>query len=637
MTTENRQATDIIGQPLVRSFLMRAEKETVDTDARTVELSFSSDAPVEHWFGKLILDHSPKCVRQERIKDGAPLLIDHNRSLQIGVLEDVRFTEGKGRTRARFSRRPMAEGELQDIADGIRTKISVGFFVHKMELVETDDKEGDTYRATNWEPFEVSIVSIPADTSVGVGRELQTKDDFEARLNEARTHYVETTTTPTEVRTRTVKDEDKTNTANVPATVAANPADNQGAMTPAMSEAREILALGEMTGDTDFARNHIASGTSLADFRKALQTERAAKQAAITQAPVVDLSAKEQKQYSIARAILADADQRDGKRTSSFELEVSEEIEKKLPGHIKRHGGIFIPTSMNRAGLDSKTDTKGQELVFTEQGDFISRLYARSVLMNLGVTKLAGLQGNVAFPKQIGSAQLFWVGENPGVDVPESSLMLDQVLLSPKTAQSTTSFSRQLLRQSAMDTDGLVKDDLAKVAALGIDLAGLHGAGGLAPTGIFNQAGVGVVDFENGPITFAKVVEMETEISESNASDLGSMAYVTTVPVLGRAKTTQMFAATNGMPLLAGGEINGYPAVASTQVRRDLGVGTNEHAIAFGVWSEMLFGEWGAMEIITDPYRLKKQGMIEVTNFMMVDMAIRHAEAFVKGIKLQNA
>jgi hypothetical protein len=72
----------------------------------------------------------------------------------------------------------------------------------------------------------------------------------------------------------------------------------------------------------------------------------------------------------------------------------------------------------------------------------------------------------------------------------------------------------------------------------------------------------------------------------------------------------------------------------TNQLKKNLGVGTNEHGLVFGVWSQLLIGEWGTLELITDPYRLKKQGMIEVTSFLMADVAIRHGESFCKATGL---
>lgn len=153
---------------LFRSYALN--REAINRDARTVELSFSSEVPVERYFGWEILDHSPQSVRLDRLKKGGPLLVDHDRADLAGVIEDVSIgSDRKGRAVARFGKSARAEEIYNDVLDGIRTNVSVGYRIHNMILTEEKDDEA-TYRATDWEPLEVSIVSIPADTSVGIGR-----------------------------------------------------------------------------------------------------------------------------------------------------------------------------------------------------------------------------------------------------------------------------------------------------------------------------------------------------------------------------------------------------------------------------------------------------------------------------------
>lgn len=137
-----------------------------DDDARTVELSFSSEEPVARWEGLEILDHSPGSIRTERLQNGAPLLMDHDTRDQIGVVESVKFgSDRKGRAVVRFSRNARADDIYRDVVDGIRGNVSVGYLIH-----ETHKEGANSYRVTDWEPYEISIVSVPADTTVGVGR-----------------------------------------------------------------------------------------------------------------------------------------------------------------------------------------------------------------------------------------------------------------------------------------------------------------------------------------------------------------------------------------------------------------------------------------------------------------------------------
>lgn len=396
----------------------------------------------------------------------------------------------------------------------------------------------------------------------------------------------------------------------------------------------------------ELAREFALTDRSEKDFFAAVNEKRAAWKTPVPPAaPLVTLTDAERKEYSISRAILVDANGRDhdyrGTETNCFELEVSREIQRKLnaPG-VKDHGGFYMPTgialrglTLQRAGLDTKTATKGAELLFIEPGSFIEMLRNRAKVMMLGATVLPGLTSNVAFPRQTGAGSFTWVAENPGADVAESNLLLDQMVLAPKTGQSSTSYSRQLLTQGVANIDSLVQNDLVQINALAIDLAAIHGAGAPAPTGIYSLTGVNAEAFAGG-ITFAHVVNMETLIEAANA-DVGTMAYLTTPEIGGKAKQAPVLANTVGLPIWQNGQMNGYRAEVSNQVSKVLGAGA-EHGIVFGVWSELVIGEWGALEIITDPYRLKKQGMIEVTSFIMVDINARHPKAFSKGTGLTN-
>lgn len=401
-----------------------------------------------------------------------------------------------------------------------------------------------------------------------------------------------------------------------------------------------LIALGDKFGEAEMARDFALAGKTEPELRAAILEKRTkASERATPQGPLVDMSANEMKRYSIARALLADANIRDNKKDNCFELEISQEIERKLDKSIERHGGIFVPTLHNRemlqrAGLDTATSTKGQTAVFTEYGGFIDLLRNKMMVAQLGATVLPGLQGNVGITRQTGAGTFSWVAQNPGSDVAESELTLDLVTLSPKTGQSTTSYSRQLLAQSSVNVDSLVQNDLALINALGIDRAAIHGSGSSnQPTGLYAQSGLNAVAF-GGVITYGLAVDMETEIAVDNA-DIGTMAYLTTPGARGVAKKTQQFASTNGQALWASGEMNGYRAEASNQVssvmNASAATGGTSHGILFGVWSQLLIGEWGAMELITDPYRLKKQGMIEVTSFVLVDVAVRYPTAFCKG------
>lgn len=162
------QLREIRGTRVERVF--QVERDGLDTDKRTAWLSIASEEPCERWWGVEILDVRAGSLRDKRLKSGAPLLVGHDPADQVGVVEDFEITPGrKLRVLARFGRSARAEEIWQDVLDGIRKNTSVGYIIHDL-LLEKSEEGVNTYRVTDWEPLEGSLVSIPADPTVGVGR-----------------------------------------------------------------------------------------------------------------------------------------------------------------------------------------------------------------------------------------------------------------------------------------------------------------------------------------------------------------------------------------------------------------------------------------------------------------------------------
>jgi HK97 family phage major capsid protein len=356
-------------------------------------------------------------------------------------------------------------------------------------------------------------------------------------------------------------------------------------------------------------------------------------------------SQRELREYNLSRAILVSGENQEGASTrNSLELEVSQTIERSWTG--EKHGGVFVPWSIGvnalaqkRAGLSSNVSTAGQELKFIEPGDFLDFLYNRMRVKELGATTVSGLRDNVAFPKQTGKATGSWVAENPGSDISDSNLTLGQVTSSPKTYQSSTSYSRQLLTQGVIDVDMLVRQDLARDMALALDLAAIAGpSGGNSPVGLMNTTGVQsfvvAADSGNGGvIAYADVIKMLEDLEDVNADQLGDPGWLTTPGIKSDLKLTARLANTIALPAWADNDtVSGYTARSSNQVPRTLvrGSTSNNHAMIVGIWATMVIGMWGSgFELVVDPYRLKKQGMIELTTFSMADVVLKYPPAFV--------
>lgn len=148
------------------------QRESVDVEKRTVEVAFSSEEPVERWFGEEVLSHAAGAVDLSRLNDGGAVLFNHGWSDQIGVIERAWIDADKrGRALVRFGNGAKAAEKFQDVQDGILRHISVGYRVEDMVLDNPDaDDEDYRYIVTRWMPYEISFVTVPADPTVGVGR-----------------------------------------------------------------------------------------------------------------------------------------------------------------------------------------------------------------------------------------------------------------------------------------------------------------------------------------------------------------------------------------------------------------------------------------------------------------------------------
>lgn len=165
--------------PMNDRLWLRAQVNPDPTDDRTVSLVFTTGAPFlrRHYDGTIyneVLSLNPKHIRLERLNNGAPLLAVHSSDSLSSVMGCVvpgsvqMVSPTEGRLRVKFSRRPDVEPFWQDVKDKIIRNVSVGYVVHEFEKdIRTTPQ---TWTAIDWEPFEVSLVPIPADAGAQVRR-----------------------------------------------------------------------------------------------------------------------------------------------------------------------------------------------------------------------------------------------------------------------------------------------------------------------------------------------------------------------------------------------------------------------------------------------------------------------------------
>lgn len=553
------------GERMTRADAMEARVESVDD--RRVSMSISSEMPVGRSYGEEVLDHNPQSIDLSFLNSGrAPLLLDHDPERQIGVIESVSLDGSARKLRAtvRFGKSALASEVYGDVADLIRGNVSIGYSIAKM----VKENDGKTYRATNWRPVEVSIVSIPADVSVGVGRSMETETTSEA-----------------------------------------------------------VVETSQITETLVEAQTQVAE----ADTRKEIKMENSATVATESRAydaPIqaeVGLTQKEVRQFSFVKAINALANPQDKRAwaDAAFEREVSEAAQKTYGRSAQ---GIYVPNEIVKAKRDLTvgTNSAGGYTVATDlmASSFIEMLRNRSVVQRAGATVMNGLTGNVAIPKQSGAATAYWVAESGAPT--ESQQTLAQVTMSPKTVGAYTDFSRKLMLQSSIDIENMVRRDLANVIALAIDAAALYGTGSNnQPTGIKLQSGVNTKDFAATNPTFAELVAMESELATDNA-DIGTMTYLFNPAQRGALKTTEKSSTSAGQFVWeSGNTVNGYRTEVSNQVTAG--------DVFFGNFADLMIGFWSGLDLTVDPYSNSTSGTVRVVALQDTDIAVRNAVSFCYG------
>ena len=591
-------------------------------EERTLSFPFSSEKGVARYFGNEVLEHTRESVDLGRLKDGAPLLWNHDTDRVLGVVRNATIKNKRGYADVEFSRNEFATQVWDDISRGILKNVSVGYQIKDLE------QRGEDYVATQWEPYEVSIVSVGADNSVGIGRsldELVTATQEQPIMSEERSNVSSKASTDAPSTSTPV---DMTTTPKETLEVRSEAVDHSKAIKSERSRIQEILTVAAKYNLESLGEQYIKEERSVADFNSAvLQNWKPEPTQPKADEADIGLSDKEVRGYSFMKAIRYKSDPTNAayRSDAAFEIECSAAAEKKF-GRSAQNGGLMVPSEV--LTRDLKATANGANVVETvlDSGSFIDMLRNQSILDRAGASVLTGLSGNVQIPRQTGGASTYWISPE-GASVTKSDQTLDQVGLSPRTLGARTEYTRQFMLQSSIEAENFVRNDLSKGIALEVDRVGLYGTG-LAgqPLGIHNVPGISTQAFAaavaaGGP-TFSEVVNMESTMAGDNAL-MGSPCYIGNAAMLGALKVKAKDAG-SGLFLLDGNTLNGYPTYRSQQVEAG--------DLIYGNFSDLIIGYWGpAIELTVDPYSLSDTGSTRVVAFVSVDMVVRHPESFVLG------
>jgi len=597
--------------PLVEYVSVALRAGGVDADTRECELSFSSEEPYERWWGVEVLGHKAGEIDMSWIASGrAPFLADHDTCEQIGVVTRAWLArDGKARATVRFGKSERAEQEMQDAQDAVRVNVSVGYEIRELELVK---QEGDskTYRVTDWRPLEVSLVSIPADMTVGIGRSAATLP-VQPRI-------------PEQTMNQQVQEGAATGDALFKANVA--------------TISRLATAYAPYL-KADDASKAIADGADPQKFNELIMERLKTGATDVTTTAALGLTAKETKQFSFLRAIQA---QIPGMQVDAgFEREVSNAIAQRCGRQAE---GIFVPEDILARATGRVTEqrdftagTAGEagNLIATNlmASMFTDVLRPALVLGRMGITILPGLSQNVAIPRKTVAGTIAMLTEIALAG--ETQPTITQVAMSPKRASAFVEPSKQAIIQSEIGIDGMLIDDLISGNAVLMESQGINGSGSSPNArGIRNVSGIGsVVGGTNGlAIAWTHITGLEAACANANAGVTDRAGYLLNTKAVNTTKNTQKAA---NLPFIwDGGDrpLNGYRAGITNNVPSNLTKGTSSgvcSSLLFSSdWSMLVLGLFGGLDITVDPYSLATNGQIRITLNQFFDWACRQPGAF---------
>lgn len=602
-------------------FQLRKEGEK-----KTLSFPASSEAPVDRWYGVEVLVHDKKSIRLERATTGAmPLLFNHNIDDPIGMITGASVSDGRLMVDAEFFSTDRAE-DIQRMVDGGLRNVSIAYRVNKIE----EEVKTQTYRVTDWEPYEISIVTVPADPTVGIGRGAASQ--YEVRIHRASQPAEQAAT-----REKSMEEKEEK-------TAVADPEKPRKSPLEYEKERRQAIInlCQSFNADARSEAQWIEDGTPLTEVSEKLleiARERGKKKTMVNS--TIGLTGNETNKYSLFKAIRAlrfGGVDRAVVEAASFELECSRVLARQL-GRPET-GRILIPAEVLQRpvgpeaaaratrAMATTPGSKGGYLAQTENMGFIDILRNTSVAMAMGARVLSGLVGNVSFARQTGKASVTWqAGE--GTSITASDQALGQLTMSPKTAIAITDVSEQLLAQSSPSAESFIMADLARDVAIdGVDAAVINGVGGAQPLGIKNTPGVATGQ-DASSATYAKILAFPAAAGTANALR-GNPGWVTNTAGAAKLMGVQRFSNTD-TPLWDGnvlsGSLVGFNAMASEQLA--------SANLIFGSWDEVLIGEWGVLELATDNGGTRfNAAQVGIRAMWLVDVLIRYPQAFVVSTNL---
>lgn len=647
----------------------------IEEETNTFDMSLSSEEPVARWFGNEVLVHSEDAVDLRFLKSGnAPVLWMHQPREHIGVIKTASIDAKAKRCDVRCRLANDAEGNkyMARVSQGILRNSSVGYSIQEWERIDDPDDEDapPTYRATKWKPHEGSLVSTPADETVGVGRSRM----FRVPDTQAISIPVPALPTRSSPSKMTAEEIAAENARKAEATRAINEA-----VTAERARVNALNALrrrydpdGTQIKDEDFARFAGDPAQGELEFRRFIEEKVTKTPERAAPSGVIDVRERpvNMEHYSLTKALRGLVFGKQEKRYLDADQKLREASPACFQPCGERETSLITTSESVRAtrwvgqGTDAQRAQNAQSLIaggalvgVTFAPEIIEYLRPMPVMQKAGSIVMSGITGGpgtIRFPKQTGDIYGSWAASQ--VASTPTQLPFGVLDLTPKRLVAQVIIDKQLLLQESFDIEAYIRNSINLQFALSYDLAGLLGKGNGMPLGILNTPNIqsGAVTF-NGPSAssgtlapqYNNFLSFRSKVLAANAGGLGKRSFISSPQSIinwaGVPKATPAATQTVNdkwmMEFNQGGKeysVLGEEALETTYLNT-LPAGYTAagftlpipDVVIYGPFSQYMFIEWAGVEWIYDPYTKAAQDLIVLTARLYVDGGCRQPTAFV--------
>lgn len=493
----------------------RAEAVEGDESGRMVQIICASSEPITHFLWSkwdyvdisIVMDRN--AMRAGRFENGAAFLMDHNPRDQRGVIESFEIKDGELRATVKMSRSERGQELYQDILDGVRQQISLGFMIHNLVLVEEREGKPDLYEARDWEPYEASSVAVAADLNAKVMRAIAARrdgitecPDCELPLEECTCDTMESSSESRNQRATSTPPEKTMSKENENG--AGTPAVERSAAQIATDRVNDFVAFGRCIGSEyeEVARDFALASkdTTIDDLRSKIdQIRRSKNPAPPPSSNPADVASRQQgvEFEGNSGAIEVDKRTREIMESRGFDL-----TDKQMSAISTRSYKLafreYLRKGIGGLGMDAVralsegSDSEGGFLV---PGEFLAKMVEREAAATQvqgQVTTLTTGSDKLTMPKNAYSAsnlyttgvRVQWVDEKTGPTSEANATDFGNITIPIHTAMMYHDVTKNMIEDSQFDIVGWLQAKFQETADVVTENVILNGSGIGQPEGI---------------------------------------------------------------------------------------------------------------------------------------------------------